>query len=55
MIIAYHNDPAVKTAIMAQLQAHYDADDLIKGQYWENGKGCAVGCTLHSRDRKSVV
>jgi hypothetical protein len=48
--LAYHNDPAIKDAILAQLRAHYEADEIIKGQYWENGKGCAVGCTLHSDD-----
>ena len=47
-MIAYHNDPAIKAKLLADLQAHADADRLVKGQYWENGKGCAVGCTLHS-------
>ena len=47
-MIAYHNDPSIKAAIIAQLVAHRDADELVKGQYWEHGKGCAVGCTLHS-------
>jgi hypothetical protein len=47
-LIAYHNDPKVKTAIIAQLKAHHKADEFVKGFYWEDGKGCAVGCTLHS-------
>jgi len=47
-MLAYHNDPAIKSKLLADLQAHADADRLVKGQYWENGKGCAVGCTLHS-------
>jgi hypothetical protein len=47
-ITAYHNDPAVKAAILAQLERHRLADEIIKGHYWENGKGCAVGCTIHS-------
>ena len=45
---AYHNDPAVKSAILAQLVAHRKADEIVQGQYWEGGKGCAVGCTLHT-------
>ena len=49
-LIAYHNSPAAKVAILAQLQEHYDADAIVKGQYWEEGKGCAVGCTIHSGD-----
>ena len=47
-MLAYHNDPAIKSKLLADLQDHADADRLVKGQYWENGKGCAVGCTLHS-------
>ena len=47
-MLAYHNDQAIKSKLLADLQAHADADRLVKGQYWENGKGCAVGCTLHS-------
>ena len=47
---AYHNDRAIKSAILAQLAAHREADELVKGKYWENGKGCAVGCTIHSDD-----
>ena len=35
-------------ALIAELQAHVAADKLVKGSYWEGGKGCAVGCTLHS-------
>ena len=46
-LIAYHNDPAEKAAILAQLAAHRAADELVKGKYWEYGKGCAVGCTIH--------
>ena len=47
-MIAYHNDPSIKSAILAQLETHRQADQIVKGQFWENGKGCAVGCTIHS-------
>ena len=47
-MLAYNSDPNVKRAILRQLAAHREADEIVKGQYWENGKGCAVGCTLHS-------
>src|SRR5579863_6488477 len=47
-MLAYHNDQAIKDAILARLAAHAMADEFVKGQYWENGKGCAVGCTIHS-------
>lgn len=51
MLIAYHGREADKTAILSQLKAHREADDLVQRYgYWEDGKGCAVGCTLHSDD-----
>ena len=50
---AFHNDPAVKEKYINRVQAHIAADNLIRGIGWDNGKGCAVGCTLeaynHSR------
>ncbi|MFT3987230.1 hypothetical protein [Aestuariivirga sp.] len=49
-LIAYHNDPSIKDGILAQLRGHAAADQLVKDQYWQNGKGCAVGCTIHGRD-----
>ena len=49
-LIAYHNDPDIKADILAQLNAHAAADEIVKGQYWEDGKGCAVGCTIHGDD-----
>lgn len=49
-MLAYHSDPALKERILAQLAQHREADEIIKGQYWEGGKGCAVGCTIYSKD-----
>lgn len=49
-LTAYHGSQAKKDAILAQLQAHHDADEIIQGVGWEYGKGCAVGCTLHAYD-----
>ena len=45
---AWHNDPALKQATVAEMAAHREADNLVKGVYWEGGKGCAVGCLIHS-------
>ena len=49
---AFHNDPLIKEKYLTRVQAHYKADEIIQGQYWENGKGCAVGCTIHSSNHK---
>ena len=48
-MLAYHNDPAIKDAILVELGKHRKADALMQGYgYWKDGKGCAVGCTLKS-------
>src|SRR3990172_9709817 len=52
-MFAYHNSRAIKEKYLARVKAHAQADELIKGVYWENGKGCAVGCTIHSDQHKA--
>jgi len=49
-MFAFHNQPAVKAEYLDRVKAHYKADEIIHGIYWQNGKGCAVGCTIHSDD-----
>ena len=46
---AYHGKPALKAKYLSRVRRHREADELIKGQYWQHGKGCAVGCTLEGR------
>ena len=47
---AFHNDVAIKEKYLARVKAHELADEIIKGKYWENGKGCAVGCTIEGNE-----
>ena len=44
--LAYNSDPARKAAILAAMRADIAADRLVKGQYWQDGKGCAIGCLV---------
>lgn len=37
---AFHNKQKIKDLYLKRLKDHYDADEIIKGTYWENGKGC---------------
>lgn len=50
---AFHSDPKIKAKYVKRVREHMKADEIIKGIYWEDGKGCAVGCTIegdqHSR------
>jgi hypothetical protein len=50
---AYLNKEEIKEQKLLQVRAHRMADQLVKGKYWENGKGCAVGCTVHSSDHSA--
>ena len=48
-MLAYRMHPAVtKDAFVAVMQAHREADRIVQGTYWEDGRGCAVGCGLHT-------
>jgi hypothetical protein len=47
-MIAFHNDPNIKAKYLHRVEVHAAADEIIHGKYWERGKGCAVGCTIHS-------
>jgi hypothetical protein len=40
-----------KKEFVAELVKHQEADDFIRGTYWKNGKGCAVGCSIESVSR----
>ena len=55
MTLTYHNDLDIKTGLLAQITAHRAADQIVKGQYWEDGKGCAIGCMVYSSSHQAVV
>ena len=46
-MLSYHSDATLKARYLARVAGHAAADEIIKGRYWEGGKGCAVGCTIH--------
>jgi hypothetical protein len=52
-MLSFHADPSIKSNYLARVAGHADADEIVKGRYWENGKGCAVGCTIHGPAHKS--
>jgi hypothetical protein len=47
-MLAFVGTAVSKQDMLAQLEVHAEADELIKGHYWEDGKGCAIGCVLES-------
>jgi len=51
---AFHNNLQLQKEFLDRAQSHYDADELIHGVYWEEGKGCAYGCMTHSNNHKDL-
>ena len=49
-MIAFHGKQEIKEKYLARVLAHQKADEIIKGKYWNKGKGCAVGCTIHGSE-----
>ena len=47
---AFHGRQEIKDKYLARVAAHRAADQMIHGVGWDNGKGCAVGCTLEAYD-----
>ena len=44
---AFHGDPAIKDKFLQRVKRHRELDHLVQSYgYWNDGKGCAVGCTL---------
>lgn len=54
MTLAFHNDPALAAMVRAQVDAHTAADEIVQGVYWEDGKGCFIGCLAHSSSDDKV-
>ena len=50
---AFHADPKIKATYLNRVLAHRAADEIVQGTYWENGRGCAVGCTIHSSNHSA--
>ena len=49
-LLSFKADESVKQFYLNRLLAHEKADEIIQGVGWEDGKGCAVGCTLNNYD-----
>ena len=53
-LIAFHGKQEIKEKYLNRVIEHRKADNIIKGTYWKNGKGCAVGCTLETNNKDNI-
>lgn len=49
-MLAFTNTQFTHAETLAMMRAHAAADEIVKGQYWEDGRGCAIGCMTKSSD-----
>jgi hypothetical protein len=47
-LLSFHGSQATKDKYVARVKEHQEADNIVQGQGWSEGKGCAVGCTLEN-------
>ena len=45
---AFLNSDKIKEKYIQRVYDHQINDEIRKGVYWEGGKGCGIGCTVHS-------
>ena len=43
----------MKEKYLARVKAHQKADQIVQGHYWDRGRGCAVGCTIHGSNHEA--
>lgn len=46
-LLTFHGKQEIKDKYIQRLKKHKEADEIVQGKYWEDGKGCAIGCTIH--------
>lgn len=49
-LVAFHGNAKIKKFYLDRVRGHEKADEIVKGKYWEDGHGCAIGCTIHGAD-----
>jgi hypothetical protein len=40
--------------LRTEVAAHIAADAVVQGNYWEDGKGCFIGCLAHSANAEKL-
>ena len=50
MILSFNNDAKIKESLIARMQKHIEADELLQKATGRDGKGCTVWCALNNGD-----
>ena len=55
-MVAWHGETGLKDAVMDRLREHRRLDEIVQGVYFDDGRGCHIGCITHARnDTHSVA
>lgn len=49
-MLSFFGEPALKSAVRRRVAEHQRLDQIVQGTYWESGRGCFIGCSLHSSE-----
>jgi len=49
-MLTFFNEQQCKAALLARLEGHRLADEIEQRQYWEDSKGCFIGCAIHGNN-----
>ena len=47
-LVAFHGEPSQKARYLASVRALREACEIVTGGVWDNGRGSAAGCAVHS-------
>ena len=47
-LLSFHNKPDLKQQYLKRVISHYKKNEITATETWSNGKGNAIGCTVHS-------
>lgn len=51
-MLTFFAEPALKAAVRHRVAEHKRLDQIVQRTYWSDGKGCFIGCSLHSNQHK---
>ncbi|MGD9649125.1 MAG: hypothetical protein AB7U73_25665 [Pirellulales bacterium] len=47
MVLAWHNEPSLKAAVLDRAREHRRLDQIAQKLYWDGSRGCWLGCVTH--------
>ena len=52
---SFENCQVTKKQLLYSLNKHREYERIVQGYYWYEGRGCAIGCTLHDFSKNETA